>query len=299
MPNRIGDLAQNQRLTASMLSTQARLRTAQTAAASGKAATRFDQVAGDAGQLVRLEDTRSLKAAFVDQSERLTGRLQLMDQALGSIVDIAAQARTSLVQRLDGGVGGAVPIDAEVDGMLAELERALNTRLDGQYLFAGSRTDMAPVDLPAAAITTADPSLYYRGDGVRLTARVDAGVEVGYGVTADDPGFAELIAALGQAKAAHLAGDRPGLAAAMTGVGAALDRLTAVRADLGTKTARLESIAEQHRSGLGYLDEMISGIQDVDLAEVLTRIASDQASLEAAYSTTGRLAALSLASYLR
>ena len=183
--------------------------------------------------------------------------------------------------------------------MLAELQRALNTRIDGQYLFAGSRTDTAPVDLPAAAVTTADPSLYYRGDGVRLTVRVDAGVEVGYGVTADDAGFAGLIAALGQAKAAHAANDRPGLEAAMTGMGAALDRLTAVRADLGTKTAQLESIAEQHRAGLGYLDEMISGIQDVDLAEVLTRIASDQASLEAAYSTTGRLASLSLASYLR
>ena len=121
MPTRIGDLAQNQRLTASMLSTQTRLRAAQAAAASGKAATRFDQIAGDAGQLVRLKDTRALKAAFVDQSERLTGRLQLMDQALGSIVDIADRARASLVQRLDGGIGDAVPIDAEVDGMLAEL----------------------------------------------------------------------------------------------------------------------------------------------------------------------------------
>ena len=28
--------------------------------------------------------------------------------------------------------------------MLAEVEAALNTRLDGQYLFAGSRSDAAP-----------------------------------------------------------------------------------------------------------------------------------------------------------
>ena len=46
-----------------------------------------------------------------------------------------------LVQRLDGGLGGDVPLDATVDTMLAELESVLNTQMDGQYLFAGTRSD--------------------------------------------------------------------------------------------------------------------------------------------------------------
>ena len=45
MATRIGDLAQSQRLTAGLLATQARLREAQTAASSGKAASRYDQIA--------------------------------------------------------------------------------------------------------------------------------------------------------------------------------------------------------------------------------------------------------------
>lgn len=299
MVTRIGDLGQNQRLTTTMLATQTRLRLAQAAAASGKAATRFDQIADQAGQLVRLKDARGLKASFLERSEGLTGRLQLMDQALGSIVDLVDRARASLVQRLDGSLGSAVPLDAEIDSMLAEIERALNTKLDGRYLFAGSRTDTAPVSLPATPITMADPSLYYRGDAVEQSIRVDSGAAIAYGITADEPAFADLLAALGQARTAHLADDRAGLQTAMAGLGSALDRLTDLRAGLGTKAARLEAVADAHQAGLVYLDEMISGIEDTDMAAVLTRIAGDQASLEATYTVTGRLASLSLVDYLR
>ena len=192
-----------------------------------------------------------------------------------------------------------MPLDTEIEAMLQEIEAALNTRLDRQYLFAGSRTDARPVSLPATPITTADPTLYFQGDDHQLSIRADTGLEVGYGITADDPAFAELIAALGQAHAAHLADDRAGLQGAMTALGGAMDGLGDLRAELGARTARLESITEGHRSAILYLDEIVSGIEDADLADVLTRIASDQASVEAAYMVTGRLASLSLADYLR
>ncbi len=222
-----------------------------------------------------------------------------MDGALGSVADIAARARTALVQRLDGGLGSDVPLDELVDTMLAEVQSALNTRLDGQYLFAGSRSDVAPVSLPTPPPTTADPTLYYRGDAVSLTARADAGLELAYGVTADAAPFAELIATLGQARAAHLADDRAGLAAAMSGLETALDGVTSLRAGVGIAAERLEAVTESQRSAILYLDEIVAGIEDTDLAAVLTRIASDQASLEAGYTITGRLASLSLADYLR
>ena len=90
--------------------------------------------------------------------------------------------------------------------------------------------------------------------------------------------FAELIAALGQAREAHLADDRVGLAAAMTGLEAALDGATGLRAGVGIAAERLEAITESHRSAILYLDEIVAGIEDTDLAAVLTRIASDQTS---------------------
>jgi flagellar hook-associated protein 3 FlgL len=236
---------------------------------------------------------------LADQNERVGQRLQLMDGALGSVADIAARARTALVQRIDGGFGSDVPLDDLVDTMLAEVESALNTRIDGQYLFAGSRSDVAPVALPTPPPTVADSSLYYRGDSVRLTTRGDVGFELAYGVTADAVPFAELIATLGQAREAHLADDRVGLTAAMAGLETALDGVTGLRAGVGIAAERLEAVTEGQRSAILYLDEVVAGIEDTDLAAVLIRIASDQATLEAGYSVTGKLASLSLADYLR
>ena len=112
---------------------------------------------------MRAKDARELKAAFIDQTERLTGRLQVADTALAGIVDIADRARTTLVQRLDGNLGDAVPLDAEVDAMLQEIEAALNTRLDRQYLFAGSRTD-------ARAGRAAGDADHHRGSRALLPA---------------------------------------------------------------------------------------------------------------------------------
>ena len=45
--------------------------------------------------------------------------------------------------------------------------------------------------------------------------------------------------------------------------------------------------------------ELLSGIEDADLATLMTRIAADQTSLEAGYTIAGRLSRLSLADYLR
>jgi flagellar hook-associated protein 3 FlgL len=144
-----------------------------------------------------------------------------------------------------------------------------------------------------------DPALYYHGDQVRLSVRAEIGVELSYGVTADAAPFADLIAALGQARAAHLADDQAGLAAAAAGLDTALGDLTDLRAQVGVTAARVESIAEGQRSAILYLDEVTSSIEGVDLAATLTRIANDQAGLEAAYMVTARLASLSLADYLQ
>jgi flagellar hook-associated protein 3 FlgL len=299
MSLRIADLDQSRRLTTSVVATQARMREAQTAIATGKAAGRYDRIAGEAGLLLRAQDARALKAGYLEQSQHLAQKLQAADVALGGLIGIAERARALLVQRLDGGTGTDMQLGAEIDGMLAEAASRLNTRLGQDYLFAGSRTGTRPVELPAVPATAADPALYYRGDEVRPSARADQGVEITYGVTASDPAFSGLIAALGQAHAAHAAGDRAGLEGALQGLGEALAAMVDVRAGLGAAAERLESIASAHEAGIALLDGIVSGITDTDVPEVMTGLARDQASLEAAYAVTGRLAALSLTDYLR
>jgi flagellar hook-associated protein 3 FlgL len=299
MSIRIGDLVHNRQLAASLGATQARTRAAESAIASGQAATRYAAIADEAGTLLRARDAQALKSGYLEQAKQVGQRIETMDAAMDGLVGIAQRARAALVQRLDGASGKDMPLATELEGMLADVAAKLNTKLGSEHLFAGSRTDTAPVALPATPITAADPTLYYQGDAVRLGARIDEGVEIAWGVTADDPAFAGLIASLGQAAAAHAADDRSGLEAALAGLDQALDGMIDLRSAIGAQAARTEAAAEAHEAGIDYLGGIVSGIADADVPTVMARLAQDQASLEATYAVTGRLASLSLADYLR
>ena len=244
MPTRIGDMAQSHRLMAALQASSSRTRQ--------RAAPGLDRQARDPlrpdqratpSHLLRTQRQRALNQAHVQQNEQLTDRLQLMDQALGSIVDIADRARTSLAQRLDAARARPCPSTPEVDSMLAELAVALNPRLDEPVSVRRHRTDTAPVHLPAAAVTTAGPERLLSGRRGQADGAGRCGRRGPYGVTADDPAFAGLIAALGQAKAAHLANDRPGLQLALDRR-RRLSHSPGLRDQVGAVGERLESIAD-------------------------------------------------------
>ena len=170
-------------------------------------------IAGETGLLLHARNSQRHAAAFVTTNTTTTDRINTMDTALGNVLDIAERARTLLIQRLDPSLGGDVPLDSEIDSMLQEVAAQLNKRLGDRYLFAGSRTDTAPVELPDTINGPADLADIYRGDDVRLTVRAAEGVEISYGIPASDA--FDLMNVLAAIKEAHLAGDTAGLQASV------------------------------------------------------------------------------------
>lgn len=299
MLTRIGDSAQSDRIASAVRAATSRFNAGQAAAASGKKAQAFPEIATDAGLLLRTKEQRALNQTYLRQNEQVGDRIAAMDGALSGLADIAERMRTLVVQRLDAATGSSVPLDREAEAMLAEASSRLNQKLDGRHLFAGSRTDTAPVVLPDPPPTVADPALYYQGDAVTLAVRADQGVEIDYGVTAAAPALAGLMAAIGKASAAHATNDRGGLDSALAMLRDAVAGVADLRGGLGAAGSRLEAIAEGQRGSAVYLDEVVGRIEDVDIAEALTRVTRDRAGLEAAYLTTSRLSQLSLADFLR
>jgi flagellar hook-associated protein 3 FlgL len=296
---RLGDAAHATRISTLIQQVQARVRDTQAAAASGKASRSYSEIPASAAALVRGRDLQAQIRGLLAEADLVGDRLNAMDGALGAIANVADRMRSLVVNRLDGGTGQAVPLAGESRAALAEIAAQLNVRVDGRYLFAGSRTDTPPVVLPDPPPTVSDPDLYYRGDGVVLRLRTGPDTELAYGITAAEPTFALLISAVARAGEAHNSGDRAALETALGDLGRALDGLGELRGALGANAARLDAVREQQRGAALYLDEMRSRIEDVDLPEALTRLAADQALLEASYLALSRVQALSLADYLR
>lgn len=299
MVTRIGDHAQTTRLHDQMLETQTRLRTVNEQIATGKLHRRYDALGDDAGLFVRSQSALDRTTNYIAENQRLVGRTAAMDVAMSDMIDMVTRLRTVLIQRLDATAGSSLPLDVEADAMTAQLATLLNRNVDGRYLFAGSRTDVAPVALPAAPLLNPVPSDYYQGDDLALAARIDVDVTLTYGVHAGEAPFVDAFAALANAKEGHVAGDRTMLETALDKANQALDGLVRRRADLGTTTARIETITASHESSRLYLQDTLSSLNDTDIPLAMSQLALHQVSLEASFATLAKLANLNLTDYLR
>ena len=120
MVTRIGDAAQSDRITSLIQSTTARVRASQTAASTGKAFQRYDEIGADAGLLVRTKEQHALAQTYVRQNEQVGDRLTAMDGALAGLGNIAERMKALLTQRLGDASGHLVPLDREAGTLLAE-----------------------------------------------------------------------------------------------------------------------------------------------------------------------------------
>ncbi|MEO1019494.1 MAG: flagellin [Pseudomonadota bacterium] len=298
MISRIGDAAQTQAMTRDILGAQSRVRESQSQISSGKSASRYDQIADRASYLVRAKEHEALIGEYAKGNREVVDRINAMEGAVQTIADSAERFRSLLVQRVDATAGAQVPMESEIENLLLQLEHQLNAKFDNRALFAGSRTDIDPVQIPDPPPTVADPALYYQGDELTPRHRADTGIDVIYGIEASDPAFAGLISALGVALEAHQANDRTGLETALAKATQSIDDIANIRGTLGARSERLQSIATSQDAQMDYLRQTISEIEDVDLATAMAKLAEDRNMLEASYLAVSQINSLSLADYL-
>lgn len=300
MLTRTGDLAQSAYATQLLLQAQTRSRGTQIQISTGKVATQFSVIADSANRLVSAKDALQRIQQFQANNQLVDGRLQVMESSTASLVEIASQLRVLLIQRLDSAqrVPGIVTPGAQ--HLLEQAVADLNVELDGRHLFAGARTDTAPVVLdPAFSGFGAPDATFYQGDAVEFSVRADVDQDLAYGMTADRAGFQELIGALRATIEGDGSDDQALLESALDLVNAALPKITGYRSELGARQAALERINLGHGDAELYLQHQISDIEDVDLTEAITRLSQDQMVIESAMATIAQLSRLSLVDFLR
>src|SRR3546814_146288 len=148
-------------------------------------------------------------------------------------------------------------------------------------LFAGSQTNTRAVDLSDAAYTpqaglpgtfTADLD-YYQGDTLQLSVRSAETFETTYGITADEPAFEELLRALSYMGYAGTNQDAAVLEQSFTMMKSAVDGLSDIRGRIGASSKVLGSAKSGHEDYLTYATNLVSTLEDVDVAVATTRLA--------------------------
>jgi flagellar hook-associated protein 3 FlgL len=218
----------------------------------------------------------------IDTAERTTNAAESALAAAGDAVqrlkELAIQASNDTLSAAD-----RAAIRVEAQQLSEHLVALANSKSGEDYLFSGQKT-RTPAYASAAAA--------YGGDSGAITARISPGVTVATNVTAD-LAFGPALAATVQLAADLGSGSRPS-AAAMNGLDGGLDALLEARSRIGAVSNRLADTREFVTSSQLAATTMLSGLEDADMASVISEAAQRQATYEAAISVNAKIMRRSL-----
>jgi flagellar hook-associated protein 3 FlgL len=304
---RVANYAQHELALSYAMRTQSSLADRQIQIASGKKAQLYSSISSQASELVNVERSVTRTTQFSRNIDQALTRLGIMESSVGIMVDRATEVLAILSSAMSGENIQDVPLEEFAATFLAEVESLLNTQHEDRYLFAGTQTNKKAVDLsdatydPQAGLPgtfTADFN-YYQGDTTKLSVRSAETFETTYGVTADEPAFEELLRALSYMDYAGANQDGAVLEQAYTMMKSAVDGLSDIRGRIGASSKVLESAKAGNDDYLTYATNLVSSLEDVDVAEATTRLAQDEVQLQASYMTLSRMTQISLLNYLR
>lgn len=304
---RVANFAQHQQTLSYTMRTQGSLAERQIQIASGKVAQQYSSISADSNQLVNIERSVARTEQFSRNIEQALTRLNIMESSVGTLVERATEVLSIISSAMSGQNINDVPLQSFAATFLAETESLLNTQHEDRYLFAGSQTNNPAVDLSDAAYTpqaglpgtfTADFD-YYQGDTLQLAVRSGETFETTYGITADEPAIEEMLRAFSYMDYAGANLDKDVLTEAYSLMKSAVDGLSDIRGRIGASSKVLESAKSSHDDYLTYSTNLVSSLEDVDVAEATTRLAQEEVQLQASYLSLSRIRQMSLLQYLR
>ena len=309
MPARIADLASNRLVQATIANTQQRIMDRQLKISTLQKSQDYAGISDNSSRLVTLEASRIRINKFMSEHTFIQLRMDTMLNSIDAMKNTINDVRKLLREALDDGtIPNGINKDDFANIKMSEIEDFLNVRVNGRYLFAGSKADTKPVQpgnldtaptFDASNNSAAEPSFYYQGDDTTLKARIDEGVEIKYGATAADPGFEKLIRAVRILKSIDV-GDAYHIAKyqdALDLVISAEERFQAMELNIGLNIQQLDTTHTKLDHTRNFLSGITTDIESIDTFTAIAEVTQDQIMLEASYATLMRLSQLHLTSF--
>jgi flagellin-like hook-associated protein FlgL len=149
------------------------------------------------------------------------------------------------------------------------------------------------------------PAFYYQGDlgAAQVSARIDDGFDLEYGLRGDNSSFATIMGSLYALATSDLtiaddAGYRELARLAMNDLDVGFDELQEQIGILGVRQNTIEQTEQRHIDFMVILESQIVNVEDVDVADAMTRLTLLQTNLEASFRLIAGTRDLSLVNYL-
>lgn len=310
MVTRVANLASNRLVNSLIQNTQNRIADRQLQISTLQKSQDYAGIAGDSSRLVTLEASRRRIDQFTNDNTfvelRMNTILNSIDALKNSLGDVRGLVRDILD---DGALPDGIDKDDISNIKMSEIQDFLNVKINGRFLFAGSKTDTQPVSpgtlstaptFDGSNETSPEPTFFYQGDDTQVSARINEGVVLDYGLNAADAGFEKLIRAVRIIRSTDLtdANADAKFQHALNLINESEDRLQALELSTGVKVQQLGTTNKNHEETRNFINGIISDLESADTFEAVAELTQDQTMLEASYNVVVRLSSLTLTNFL-
>ena len=276
----------------------ARLQSDQAKVSTGKAFQRVSDEPNRASDALALRQRLRRNEQLDRSADDTEARLRTADSTLLSTLDVLNRVKELTVRASNEGASTPTSrgaIAAELRGLRSELLGLANASYLGRPLFNGTAAGPA-YDVSTGAYL-GDSTTFERpvADGVTLTVNV-TGEQV-FGAASDPAG--DLFAVIDRLATAVATGDGAAISQDHANLETATLRVGAAAAEIGRRASHLESVRVRADRDRTQLEQRLSQVEDVDLAEALISMQASENAYQATLQTAARVLPPSLVDYLR
>jgi flagellar hook-associated protein 3 FlgL len=243
------------------------------------------------------EQYKETIGAAMDWTNTADGSLSNATDALQRIRELVVQGSTGTLSDSDRSA-----IAEEVKTLSEQLADDLNTKFDGRYIFGGQKTTDAPFSVNNGVME-------YNGDTKDVARQIASNVTVAIpsngGDITETTGTSSLEneklgALLNNITKALNNGDTKALSGDLLGdLDKHLDNVVGFRSKMGAVYNRLDAAGQRNETENMNMTELLSSIQDVDIAEKTIEYTNMSSVYQASLSSGAKILQTSLLDYIR
>lgn len=315
---RISNHSQQQVLLNRLLDSKQTINTYQNQVSTGLKSQNLQGLARESNALLASKSTMSRLETYMQSNRELQTRLEIQNTALGSIANVADDLRQDMISAVN--LNSSVGFITKIEDNLDRLINLVNTSHNGQYIFAGTRTDQEPINVDNATdvLALASISDAFDNNSIKPSQLVDDNRSLEFGLLAEDVA-APLLNAISRVLEFN-SGTLPSGAAAFAPAGAFQDPLTTNQRDFlvaefananaaittardaeainGVDMAAVDKLVRRQEEDFRFLSGFVSDLQNVDIAEAISNLQNSETALTASIQVLARLNQISLLNFL-
>jgi flagellar hook-associated protein 3 FlgL len=299
---RVATFALANQMINSALNTQGVEANDQLEEASGSISQDYAGYGASSKQVINLQTSVTLSQSYVTAATNASNKANVMSSAMTSITNLLSSFEATLT-----GATGAASVDPATvveaaQNDLQQMAADLNSQFGDEYLFGGSDTTTAPVNVsatayPALTSPSSPDTQYYQGNDDIASVRVSSTETVSYGVNADNPAFEQGLRALNLvANASPLS--TATLTEALGLTQSAVKGVATAQASLGLASNAMTTASASETDFQNFAQNASSDLTGVDVAAITAQMSASDAQLQASFAAIGKIESVSLASFL-